>query len=94
MSEYFTATVAHGISGDDVIRRRREKSLGFSEPSKDWAECDKEIRCIYPGQVIVRHSLDAHRGVHVHSKLAFWKPPYYNGDPIRCITWRTGNQHD
>ena len=85
MSGYFTATVADGISGDDVNRRRREWSLGFSAPSADWGECDKEIRCIYPGQVIVEPGLDPIRGIHVHSKPAFWKPPFYNGDPIRII---------
>ena len=50
MSGYFTATVADGISGDDVNRRRREWNLGFSAPSKDWVNCNAEHRCLWAKQ--------------------------------------------
>jgi hypothetical protein len=50
MSDYYKLTVADGISGDDVNRHRREASLGYAAPDPTWADSDKEIRCIHPGQ--------------------------------------------
>ena len=82
MSNYYNLTLADGISGDDVNRHLREKNLGFAPPSADWAESDKEIRCIWPGQVITRPSLNPRRGEYIHRYPAFWKPPFYKGDPL------------
>ena len=74
MRGYFTATVADGISGDDVNRRRREASLGFAAPSKDWAYCKKEIRCLWDGQTITKMKSLTGEGLHLHVSAAFVGP--------------------
>ena len=84
MSNYFEASFEDeaGISGDDLNRRYREKSLGFGEPSADWADTEKEIRCIYPGQTITRAGLSG-RELHVYSELAYFNPDNMLDDGIR-----------
>lgn len=72
---YYNRTLADekGISGDDLNRRHREKRLGFAPPSDDWADCNKEIRCVHPNQVITRPALD-NRDIYVHSRPAYFNP--------------------
>jgi len=57
MTKYYECTLDDGLSGDDINRRRREAALGNPPPSKDWEDCNKEIRCIYPGQVVTRPAI-------------------------------------
>jgi hypothetical protein len=86
MSNYFHLTLADeaGISGDDLNRRHRENRLGFAEPSADWAESDKEIRCIYPGQVITRAAL-SNREIHVHAEPAYFNPDNMLDEAIQIV---------
>jgi hypothetical protein len=70
MSDYFNETLASGLSGDDVNRRLREKRLGFGEPSPDWAECSREIRCIYGGEHVTKADTLSPAGPHFYRKPA------------------------
>ena len=45
-------TGAGAVSGDDVNRHLRESRLGFCEPSPDWADSHRVIRCIWPNQTV------------------------------------------
>lgn len=83
---YFHNTLASekGISGDDLNRRHRESRLGYAAPSADWADCNKEIRCIYPYGIITRFGLDG-RELYVHKLPAFFNPGrtlFYIGIPV------------
>ena len=75
MSNYFEASFEDeaGISGDDLNRRYREKSLGYGPADPSWAQAKNEIRCIYPGQTITRAGLSG-RELHVYSDLAYFNP--------------------
>lgn len=76
---YYDLTLDDGISGDDVNRHLRERRLGFAEPSKDWANCNQEIRCIWPEQIIKDgHTLTG--DLHVHSRPAYWAPEVHDSD--------------
>ena len=86
MNKYFHLTLADeaGISGDDLNRRNRERNLGFGPPSADWADSDKEIRCIHPGQIVTRPALSG-REIHVHADPAYFNPDNMLDEPIRIV---------
>ena len=83
MGKYFHNTLADvdGISGDDLNRRHREQRLGFSAPSGDWVQASKEIRCIYPGQVVRKEALDG-REIAVYADRSYWMPSLDGQDMI------------
>lgn len=83
MGKYFGKTLADekGLSGDDQNRRHRERRLGFGPADPSWADCKKEIRCLWNDQVMHRPALDD-ADIHVHASVAFFQPLYANGDPM------------
>lgn len=74
--KYFGLTLADepGISGDDLNRRHRESRLGFTEPSADWANAGREIRCLWDGQTITKLKSLTCKGLHLHVSAAFVGP--------------------
>ena len=86
-NDYYHLTLADesGISGDDLNRRHRENRLGFGPPSADWADSDKEIRCIYPRQTVTNPVGLSGREIHVYAELAYFNPYNMLDEPIRII---------
>jgi len=84
--DYFDVDLADeiGISGDDLNRRLRERRLGYGPPSSDWADSDKEIRCIHPNQVVTRAAL-SNREIHVHADPAYFNPDNMLPAGIRIV---------
>lgn len=56
----------------------------FNTPSKDWADCKKEIRCVYPGQTITRAAL-SDREIHIYADPAYFNPGNMLDDGIRIV---------
>jgi len=89
MTNYYDLTLDDGISGDDVNRHLREKNLGYLPPSKDWLSAGREIRCLWPGQIIHNPTALGNGEIRVHSVRAYFQPLDKNGvamiAPIRIV---------